>query len=316
MDERDNLKLNLSGGTMSGDINMGNHHIIHATNYTPSSDQHVVNKKYMIPNTVANIYTLQMDDEGIFDVKDDTSSVEYEGSTKKINKFLNLSRNNDWFFKQDDSNKKPLFKKSTINNNFYCVQYLGSNTNNLHLSTLQDILSNQYLNFYFVYGLKSLKNEVSLFKITPDETSNHILAFDYGVSYNHSSLYITNSSPISVPNSYWELKANATQINKLIYLSIHWNQNNTNNPKEGNLYVNGKEIFSFRTSDTKSHISTMKLYLGSTNKDHGQIDGEILYVYVSTRKMKYPEIVLNHYLLCEKYNIDFDKDEILEFMYK
>ena len=44
------------------------------------------------------------------------------------------------------------------------------------------------------------------------------------------------------------------------------------------------------------------------------MDGEILYVYVSTRKMKYPEIVLNHYLLCKKYGVDFDEDEILKYI--
>ena len=30
--------------------------------------------------------------------------------------------------------------------------------------------------------------------------------------------------------------------------------------------------------------------------------------------MKYPEIVLNHYLLCKKYGVDFDEDEILKYI--
>ena len=222
-------KLSKTGGTMTGDLDMGNHHIIHASNYTPSSDYHTVTKKYVtnfsLPNTVANIYNLQMDDEG---------------SNKKVEKLLNLSRKKDWNFTQDDTNKQPFFKKSTINNNFYCIQYLGSDSNNLHLVTSQDILSNQHLNFYFVYGLKSLNssnNEVSLFKIN-----------DLGISYKYSSLHVSNSFPLSVPNSSWELKANAIQINKLICLSAHWDQKNTNNPKEGKIYVNGKEIFSFFTA--------------------------------------------------------------------
>ena len=44
------------------------------------------------------------------------------------------------------------------------------------------------------------------------------------------------------------------------------------------------------------------------------MDGEVLYVYVSTRKMKYPEIMLNHYLLCNKYGVDFDEDEVLKYI--
>ena len=125
-------------------------------------------------------------------------------------------------------------------------------------------------------------------------------------------LYLTNSSRNSVPNSNWELKANATEINKLICLSSHWDQNNTSGIKKGNLYVNGKEIVSFTTSQTIRHNSNMKFYLGSKNRDHRKLDGEIFYVYVSTRKMKEKEIVLNHYLLCKKFNIDFDEDEVIK----
>ena len=114
---------------------MGNYHI----NY-PSSDNHVVTKKYVIPNTIANIYNLQMDDEGIFAVKDDDNYIEYTGSNKKIETLFNLSRKKDWNFTQNDTGKQPLFKKSTINNNFYCIQYLGSN--NLYLVNAVNILSN------------------------------------------------------------------------------------------------------------------------------------------------------------------------------
>ena len=319
VDTQLNTKLSKTGGTMTGDLDMGNHHIIHAANYSPSSNQHSVNRKYVtnwsIPNTVANIYNLQMDDEGIFDVKDDYNYIEYTGSNKKVEKLLNLSRKKDWNFKQDDTNKQPFFKKSTINNNFYCIQYLGSNSNNLHLSTSQDILSNQHLNFYFVYGLKSLNstnNEVSLFKITSNETTSRPLPFSFGVSYWNSLLYITNSSRNSVPNINWELKANATELNKLICLSVHWDQNNVSGVKKGNLYVNGKEIVSFTTNQKLSHNSNMKFYLGSKNKDYGKIDGEIFYCFISTRKMKEKEIGLNHYLLCKKFEIDFDEEEVIK----
>ena len=70
VDDADNLRLSLSGGRMTGDLDMGNFHIIHAANYSPSSDRHVVNRKYVtyfsIPNTISNLYLLQMDDQGMF----------------------------------------------------------------------------------------------------------------------------------------------------------------------------------------------------------------------------------------------------------
>ena len=320
VDEKDNLKLSLTGGTMTGDLNKGNHNIIHASNYTPS-DQHSVNRKYVtnftLPNMFANLYLLQMDDKGIFEIKGDIDYIEYTGSNKKIEKLLNLSRCYDFDLIQTDSNKQPFFKKSTINNNFYCIQYLGSDSNNLHLCSLQDFLSQDYLNFYCVYGLKLLNssnNEVSLFKITSNKTTNQPLPFDFGISYRNSLLYITNSSQNSLPSSRWQLKANATEINKLICLSSHWEQDNNSGVKKGNLYVNGKEIVSFLTTSRLYHSRNTKLYLGSKNKDYGQIDGEILYVYVSTRKMKEKEITLNHYLLCKKFGIDFDEDEVIKYI--
>ena len=320
VDDQDAKKLSLTGGRMTGDLDMGNHHIIHAANYSPSFDHHVVNKKYVtnlfLPNTISNLYLLQMDDQGIFDAtRDDVDYIEYTGSNKKVEKLLNLSRKKDWNLSQTDSNKQPLFVKSSINNKFYCLQYLGSNRNNLHLNTFQDILSNQHLNFYFVYGLKSLNsssNETSLFKITSNKTTSHPLPFDFGVSYRNSLLYLTNSSRNSISNSNWELKANATQIRKLICLSIHWDQNNVRGVKKGNLYVNGKELVSFTTNQKLSHSVNTKLYLGSKNKDYGKIDGEIFYVFISTRKMKEKEIGLNHYLLCKKFEIDFDEEEVIK----
>ena len=35
---KSNEKLSLTGGTMSGDLDMRNHNILHAANYVPSSD--------------------------------------------------------------------------------------------------------------------------------------------------------------------------------------------------------------------------------------------------------------------------------------
>ena len=78
--------------------------------------------------------------------------------------------------------------------------------------------------------------------------------------------------------------------------------------------MNGKVIVSFLTSYNLSTITNMKFYLGSKNKDHGKMDGEILYVYVSTRLMKEKEIVLNHYLLCKKFDIDFDEEEVIKYI--
>lgn len=92
-------KLSLSGGKMTGDLNMGNHNIVHASNYVPSSDWHTTNKKYVenwsLANAAACIYTLQMDDKGMFNASDDINFIIYSGSNKKVGEFSNLSRKED-----------------------------------------------------------------------------------------------------------------------------------------------------------------------------------------------------------------------------
>ena len=319
VDDADNLKLSLSGGTMFGDLDMGNHHIIHALNYSPSSNQHVVNKKYVtnwtIANAISNLYTLQMDDKGIFDATlDDVSNVSYIGNNKKITSILNFSRKENWNLTQSDDNKKPFFKKSTVNNKFYCLQYLGSNSNNLNLSSPVNLLQS-YLNVFVVHALKSKnasQNEISLFKINDKETSQSQVTDYYGISFVANNFYVGNSFPHQVRN--WQLKANGLETNKLVCLSCHWEQDNLGNPKHGKLYVNGKEIHSFYTNSKKSFNASTKFYLGSKSNNYGQFDGEIFYVYISTRKMKEKEIGLNHYLLCKKFEIDFDEEEVIKYL--
>ena len=108
-----------------------------------------------------------------------------------------------------------------------------------------------------MYGLTTLNGsstEISLFKITVNETTINTLPFDFSVSYKNSLLYIMNSTQNAVPNSRWQLKANATELKKLICLSVHWDQNNIISVnRKGKLYVNGKEIVSFYTANKLSH---------------------------------------------------------------
>ena len=151
-----------------------------------------------------------------------------------------------------------------------------------------------------------------LFKINDKETSQTQVADYYGISFTRNNFYVSNAFPPKVSN--WQIKANGLETNKLIYLSCHWEQNNLGNPKHGKLFVNGKEIQSFFTNLRKSFISSTKFYLGLKSSNYGQFGGEIFYLFISIRKMKYPEIVLNHYLLCKKFEIDFDEEEILKFL--
>ena len=256
-----------------------------------------------------------MDDNGMFDAtRDDVSNIIYIGNNKKVEKLMNLGRKENWNLTQSDSNKKPFFVKSSINNKFYCLQYLGSNSNNLHLFSAVNLLQS-YLNVFLVYALKSknaTQNEMSLFKINDKETSQSQVTDYYGISFSLNNFYVGNAFPHQVRN--WQTKANGLETNKLICLSCHWEQDNLGNPKHGKLYINGKEIHSFYTNFRKSFVASTKFYLGSKSNNYGQFDGEIFYVFVSTRKMKEKEIGLNHYLLCKKFEIDFDEEEVIKYL--
>ena len=89
-----------------------------------------------------------------------------------------------------------------------------------------------------MYGLTTINasnTEISLFKITSNETTSQAIPLHFGISYQNSLLYITNTSRNAVPNSRWQLKANATEIKKLTCLSVHFDQNNTSGGKKGKL---------------------------------------------------------------------------------
>lgn len=73
------------------------------------------------------------------------------------------------------------------------------------MSSGQDIISNHHLNFYFVYGLKSLNtaqnDEVSLFKITDQSASSSRITNAFGLSYINGHVYVSNANPGVISNS-------------------------------------------------------------------------------------------------------------------
>ena len=133
-----------------------------------------------------------------------------------------------------------------------------------------------------------------------------------GISFYRGKFCVGNVFPYVAKN--WQYKANGLEVNKLICISCHWDQNNLGNPKHGKVFVNGKEIHSFYTLSRQSYNASTKFYLGSKSGNYGQFDGVIFYVYISTRKMKEKEITLNHYLLCKKFEIDFDEEEVIKYI--
>ena len=185
------------------------------------------------------------------------------------------------------------------------MQYLGSNSN-LNLTSTINLLQD-HINVFIVYALKSknaTQNETSLFKINDKETSTSQITDYYGISFHQNKFCVGNAFPY---------EANGLEVGKLVCISLHWEQNNLGNPKHGKLFVNGKEIHSFYTNFKRSYNAS-KFYLGSKSSNYGQFDGEIFYVYTSSRKMKDKEIVLNHYLFCKKFDVDFDEEEIVKFI--
>ena len=99
-------KLSLTGGRMSGNIDMQNHKIINVKN-TDSSSQghHIANKEYVdrkiqVENknvayqlNLIESYILNNDYQGYFEIYDDVSRMTYEGNSGRVEVWKNQSKN-------------------------------------------------------------------------------------------------------------------------------------------------------------------------------------------------------------------------------
>ena len=115
---------------------------------------------------------------------------------------------------------------------------------------------------------------------------------------------------IEIQNGIYPLKASAVELNKKICISVEWDL--TLPANHSKLWINGKEVHNFKS--VNKPLKNSKLYLGNrngnlsnNNTNNKLFKGEIYFFnLLKNHKMKEKEIIIQHYLLCKRYGIDFD----------
>ena len=130
-------KLSITGGTMTGDINMGNHKII--KNSDPTNDAHLARKKYVDDKTKQLIlfqsYISNSDFNFYGEIYDLPSYLKYDRRNKKIEVWYNQSRISDENFTETDATKQPIIKDSSFLSNKKVLYFYGHNKKmNLNLN--------------------------------------------------------------------------------------------------------------------------------------------------------------------------------------
>ena len=162
VDDRDNVtlqvvyskaneKLSLTGGTMTGDLNMGSHKII--KNSDPTEDTQLTRKKYVDDQdkqlNLIQSYILNSDFTFYGEIMDLPSYLKYVGSTKKVEIWYNQSRISNENFTETDPRKQPMIKDSHFFPNKKVLYFYGCDkklTLNLNINTQSG--KKDYLNFF------------------------------------------------------------------------------------------------------------------------------------------------------------------------
>ena len=113
----------------------------------------------------------------------------------------------------------------------------------------------------------------------------------------------SNSANHKFPHAAFLAKANASDLNKWICFSVHWDMRSSQNTNESCVYCNGEK---FATFTGKTVSGDTKLSLGDIkNNTNSPLDGSIAFFSVlKYEKMTEKEILFNHYVLCNLYSID------------
>ena len=319
-------KLSKTGGTMTGDLNMGSHKII-STYHQPTHESHIITKKY-VDNKVQtefNIFWFQFFKfyTAVYEMKDDTSYIIYSGASKKILTVYNQTETENLdvnLFTEGQLNRpfyetpnKMYFKNE---NNFFEVP-VNINTPNassnlkdrIHIFVVYEMeRQNKRTNdFTAIFGNKGSGNGIYRmigFQNLDNPSTKRLIV--YGVGNNY----------LDINPNVFPLKADPTEYNKMKCISVHYDRESyplkNSNSK---IFCNGKLIKAFASAQVTSGLTS--LVFGGSNKTvtNGKVTdcfkGKIAFIAIQLhKKITDKEILMNHIVLCQKFNVDFDEDVI------
>ena len=117
-----------------------------------------------------------------------------------------------------------------------------------------------------------------------------------------------------IDKNVFPIKTNIFEKNKIHCISVHMDAESNPKINQSSFWANGKLIKEFTSRSMTSGTSQL-LFGSDSSKNIFIFRGEIFFTSILTeRKMKEKEIALNHYLLCKKFEIDFDEQEVVKYI--
>ena len=213
-------------------------------------------------------------------------------------------------FEQDNDQEKPFYKISVVDPPKKSLYFDGIK-DSMELNVTVDLEAGKphVFSIFTVLSTDDIANE----RIVVGNGSNYGDKY-YGFGWKGGKFCIWKGDTyIEIQNDIYPLKASAIELNKKMCKSVEWDLT-LPTVNHSRLWINGKQVHNF-TSVNKTSSRNSKLYLGhrvsrlsSFNSSLNKLfKGELWFFgLLKNRKIKEKEIKLQHYLLCNRYKIDFD----------
>ena len=230
----------------------------------------------------------------------------YDQTTRKISRLKDQSLSQDDAI-QSDMLKQPVLcdKNERVNNRYY-IKFTGSELMLSDIDLNPASGADDIVNIFIIYKISIFSGSYwTQLGVCGHDDSN----FDKFISYYNQNLLIsgTTNDYILIGNNgttkaKYKNKANASELNKWICLSIHWNL-----PTDTSyVYINGQLItdFTSRTSPGSTKLCIGDLNPSSIAPFYGSIASFLLY---KGKKMEIRDILLHHHVFCSQwFNIDHE----------
>ena len=228
----------------------------------------------------------------------------FDAITRKVSQIYDQSLSQDNSYQNTTNSQPTICTNSDRINKRYYIQFNGSQRmiSNIDLNPATN--EEDIVNVFILYYISSFNGSYWLrASLMGHDDSN----FDKFVSFLPGSDIVVSGTVgdyIQIgPNSStkYKSKGNASELNKWVCLSIHWNTEN----ETSYVYINGKETTQFKI---RRSVGSVQLTFGDLNLHgiaplHGKITTFLLY---KNRRMQTRDILLHHHVLCKWFNIDHD----------
>ena len=311
--------LQLAGGKLTGNINMSLYRVTNIA--APIDNTNGISKIYM--STYINSFIDKILIETLVQEYNRSAAVIYkfdrgnssevsvaDSSTRQVSRIFDQSLSADDAKMSNTASQPLLCAKAERVNNRYFLKFDGNKRLTSYINLNPKPSEYGICNVFIVYHLKAFDANTywhrnGLFGndnggcgkfVSFVPPPNKDLIISYGGNYATIGPTVHDRSIGTYKN-----KANPSEINKWICLSIHWNQSAGTNGSF--VYCNGQKLSSFTTITTQGSSRMIICDINLTGVAPLKGDKAMFILY--RHKMEESDILLHHKCICEKwFNID------------